>query len=433
MESVAGMGLALKHPLTALRTTTPVVDKVTPTTPPKVLPTAPRRGRKLALAAVIVVVLGVAGFVSWRAFLSPVTVSVAPVQSNVRAQVFGLGTIGARVQSNVGFKVAGVLFALKADQGDRAKAGQVLAQLDARDIEAQLALAKAGVAQARANIDKAKADVVSATANLANTKAIAARRAALVKNGYATVEETQTADAAARVAGANLGAAQSLVTVAEAALQSAEAQEAFEEATLANYTLYAPYDAWVVSRNLELGSATNPGQSVYTLVAAHTVWALGYVDERLAGRLSVGQPAEIILRSNPATPIPGHVERVEIQSDAVNEERLVDVAFDQVPDNIHLAEQAEVIITVGVLPRAILVQPSAVTDFRGDRGAGGNGAVWTVEQGRIERRQVTFGPELLDGRLPILEGLPANCAVVAAPVSGLRVGRAARIAEVPTS
>lgn len=59
-RQVAGMGLTQKHPLTALRTTTPVVDKVTPTTPPKVLPTAPRRGRKVALAAVIVFVLGLA-------------------------------------------------------------------------------------------------------------------------------------------------------------------------------------------------------------------------------------------------------------------------------------------------------------------------------------------------------------------------------------
>jgi HlyD family secretion protein len=427
------MGLMSELPQTVLRTATPVEDKVTPAPHREIPQGAPKRGRQLAWLLLVIAVLALTGFLSWSIFLSPVTVSIVPVEANVREQVFGLGTVGARIQSNVGFKVAGVLFALKADQGDRVQAGQVLARLDARDIEAQLALAKAGVAQARANIDKAKADVVSATANLANTKAIAARRAALVKNGYATVEETQTADAAARVASANFGAAQSLVTVAEAALESAEAQEAFEEATLANYTLHAPYDAWVVSRNLELGSAANPGQSVYTLVAAHTVWALGYVDERLAGRLSVGQPAEIILRSNPATPIPGHVERVEIQSDAVNEERLVDVAFDQIPDNIHLAEQAEVIITMRVLPRAILVQPSAATDFRGDRGAGGNGTVWTVEQGRIERRQVTFGPELLDGRLPILEGLPANSAVVAAPVSGLRVGRAARIAEVPHS
>ena len=227
-----------------------------------------------------------------------------------------------------------------------------------------------------------------------------------------------------RVATANLASAQSGVAVAEAALQSAEAQEAFEQATLANYSLYAPYDAWIASRNLELGSSPNPGQSVFTLVAPDTVWAVGYVDERLAGRLAIGQPAEIILRSNPAASIPGHVERIEVQSDAVNEERLVDVAFDRAPTDIHLAEQAEVRITTGVAPKAVAVPANAVSDLRD-----GRGLVWVVKNGRLERRKVKFGSELLDGRLPILEGVSEDEAVVATPVPGMRVGRPAVLAK----
>ena len=226
------------------------------------------------------------------------------------------------------------------------------------------------------------------------------------------------------MATANLASAKSGVAVAEASLQSAEAQEAFEQATLANYSLYAPYDAWIVSRNLELGSMPNPGQSVFTLVAADTVWAVGYVDERLAGRLAIGQPAEIILRSNLTTSVPGHVERIEVQSDAVNEERLVDVAFDKVPADIHLAEQAEVVITTGVLPSAVVVPQNAVSDLKD-----GRGLVWTVRNGRLERSQVNIGSELLDGRLPILAGVPDDAAVVATPVPGMHVGRPANVAK----
>lgn len=375
--------------------------------------------------ALLIVLAGVcASLLVWWAYFSPVTVSAAPIQSNVREQVFGLGVVGARVQSNVGFKVAGVLVALKADQGDRAQAGQLLAQLDARDVEAQLAVAKAGVAQARANVEKAEADVVSAGATLGNARAVSARRNRLVEKGFASVEEAQTNEAAMRVASANLDSAQSGVAVAQAALQSAEAQEAFEQATLANYSLYAPYDAWIVSRNLELGSMPNPGQSVFTLVAANTVWAVDYVDERLAGRLAIGQPAEIVLRSKPAVSIPGHIERIEVQSNSVNEERLVDVAFDKIPADVHLAEQAEVLITTGMLPSAVVVPASAVSDLKD-----GHGVVWMARNGRLERSQVNFGPELLDGRLPILEGVPKDAAVVAAPVSGMRAGRPANIAK----
>jgi HlyD family secretion protein len=411
----------------ALRTTVPGLGKTVPTDRPGAIQGAPHRGRYIVWAMLVVVALAIAGSLSWFVFFSPVTVSVAPVQSNVRQQVFGLGTVGARVQSNIGFEVAGVLVALGADQGDQVRIGQVLAQLDVRDMEAQVAVAKAGVAQARAGLEKAKADVEGIAANLANAKSIAGRRAALVGKGFATVEETQTTDALARVATGNLASAKAGVVVAEAAVQSAEAQQAFQEAILATHTLRAPYDAWVISRNLELGSMPNPGQSVFTLVAENTVWVRSYVDERLAGRLSLGQPVEIILRSNPAQPIPGHIGRIEIQSDAVNEERLVDVAFDQVPDNIHLAEQAEIVITTGTLARTVLVPSTAVSDLRN-----GRGTVWTVEDGRLARREVGFGPELLDGRMPVLDGLPLDAKVVAAPVSGARVGRAVRIAEVPT-
>jgi len=416
---------AFKYPFTGSPKATPPVDKATAAISPDIATGRPSRGR-LASAVLVVIALGVAVFLSWFVFFSPMTIQVAPAEANVREEVFGLGTVGARVQSNVGFKVTGVLAALKVDQGDRVRAGQVLAKLDARDVEAQLSLAKAGVAQARANVEKAKADVGSAQATLANAKAISARRAKLVKNKYISTEEAETTEAAVHVAAANLESAQSSVTVAEAALQSAQAQAAFQEATLAYYTLYAPYDAWVVSRNLELGSMPPPGQSVFTLVAAHTVWVSAYVDERLAGPLRLGQPAEIRLRSSPATPIPGHVERIEIQSNPVTEERLVDVAFDRIPDNIHLAGQAEVYITTGVLPRAVLVPAAAVLDWKRGRRIG---TVWTVENGRLERRQVTFGAELLDARLPIVGGLPAGAEVVAAPTEGLRVGRPAHVSE----
>jgi HlyD family secretion protein len=55
--------------------------------------------------------------------------------------------------------------------------------------------------------------------------------------------------------------------------------------------------------------------------------------------------------------------------------------------------------------------------------------VWTLEQGRLAQRRVTFGPQLVDGRLPIVAGLPDGAEVVLAPQAGLRIGRAATVAE----
>ena len=226
------MGSMPSHSFTALRTLEPPAQAPIVAAPRFLSGGKPLRGRSAIFTLLIVAAAILGGLLIWWAYFSPVPVSVAPVQADIREQVFGLGTVGARVQSNVGFKVAGVLVALKADQGDRVQAGHLLAQLDARDVEAQLALAKAGVAQALANIDKSKSDVVSAAATLENAQAVSARRNSLVEKGFASVEEAQTNEAVKRVATANLASAKSGVRVADATLQSAEAQEAFEQATL---------------------------------------------------------------------------------------------------------------------------------------------------------------------------------------------------------
>ena len=380
--------------------------------------------RVLALAALIALLVALAGFVGWRALLRPVMVEVGSVGTNVPVQVFGLGTVSARVQSAVGFKLAGILVALNVDSGDRVSAGSVLARLDAREVAAQLGHANAGVLQARASLVKAHADVAAGEANRANATAVAGRRSELAKSGHASVEEAQTTRTAELTAIATLGIARAGVDVADAAVTAAEAQVTYMQAVLDNYTLRAPYDALVVARNLQLGAMPLPGQTVFTLVDPATIWVLGYVDERLAGGIALGQPAEITLRSEPGRRFPGHVARIEIQSDAVNEERLVEVAFDAIPRDIHLAEQAEVVITTGSLDRAVLVPQTAVSGLHD-----GHGTVWTVEDGRLARHDVTVAAPLLDGRLPILDRLPGDIQVVISPASGLRVGRTAVVAE----
>lgn len=382
-----------------------------------------RRGRDWRGAAswmVAFLVVAAAAVGLWRHFAQPITVRVASVQKDVPEEVFGLGTVGADVQSAVGFKVAGVINEIDANEGDHVRTGQVLARLDARDIVAQLAVDKAAVEQSRAAIVKALADVANAQASLTNAIAVARRREALVKQGLVSVEEAQSDVAAEQQAKANLRAARAEVKTAQAALAGAVAAVASEEATLSYYTLRAPYDAWVLARNLNLGAMPVPGQAVFTLVEPRTIWVLGYVDERLAGRLRIGQAAEIVLRSEPGRRYPGHVARIEIQSDPVNEERLVDVTFDKLPAHVHLAEQAEVYIRMGLLVRTVTVPQTAIAGL-----ADGRGTIWTVEQGRLRQRQLIFGPALLNGSLPVISGLPRGAQIVVAPMVGLRIGRKA--------
>jgi HlyD family secretion protein len=386
----------------------------------------PRLGsrRRLIWAAALAILVVAAGFGAWARFFSPVKVTVARPAADVAVQVFGLGTVEARVTSQVGFKIAGLLVDLRADVGDRVAKGAVLARLDDREQKAQVARAQAAVEQAESNLQKSVAGVAKASATYNNNKRINERLQRLVKTNAASVEAADNAQAAEDAARADLNLANSDVLVAKAAIDDAKAQQQLQTATLDFHTLTAPYDAMVTARQKELGSALTAGQPVFTLVDPTTIWVLAYIDESKAGEIKVGEPAQIVLRSHANVRLQGRVARIEPESDRVNEERKVEVAFDQIPADVNIGEQAEVYITTVHLPRALLVPEAAIVGLEKN-----GGTVWTVENGRLEKRQVTFGHRLLDGRYEIAGGVPEGAAVVAQLRSGLRVGRAATIAS----
>jgi HlyD family secretion protein len=373
----------------------------------------------LAVGAGVVVVIA-AGI--WSILSAAVDVQVAQLERSVAVQVFGLGTVEARVTSKVGFKVAGILVDLAADVGDRVAKGAVLARLDDREQSAQVARAKAAVEQTEANLQKAKASVEKAEANYTNTKSISERRQALLQGNNTSVETAQTAQAARDAALGDLNLAKSDVLVANANISDAKAQSQLQSATLDFYKLTAPYDAMVTARLKELGSALGAGEAVFTLIDPKSVWVLAYIDESKAGEIEIGEPAEVVLRSRPGRRIAGRVARIEPESDRVNEERRVEIAFDTLPSGSNLGEQAEVYITTRRLPQALLVPEAAIVGLAKNRGM-----VWTVEGGYLQQREVTLGHRLLDGRYEIAGGLPEKTAVVVRLRGGLRVGRAAKI------
>jgi HlyD family secretion protein len=354
----------------------------------------------------------------WALFVRPIEVQVSEIQRDVPIQVFGLGTVEAQVLSRVGFEVAGTLIEQRADYGDRVEAGALLARLNSREQEARVAQARAAVAQAESAIRQATAGVERAQATLTLKAQVNERRQQLVQKGNVSTEATEDARAAYDIARADLAQARSAVETARANLEQAKALALFEEARLAKYALYAPYDAVVVSRNRELGSMLNPGEQLFSLVDPKTVWVLAYVDEAKAGRVRVGQRADVTLRSLADRRLAGRVTRIDIESDRVNEERRVYVRCDDCPAEFHLGEQAEIVINIAELSEARLVPQIAVIGLQGR-----HGVVWTVENGRLAQRAVMFGQRTLDGRLELLDGLPPGAEVVARPDSGLRVGR----------
>jgi len=257
-----------------------------------------RNRMSLVLLAVLLAAAGLTGG-GWRLWLRPVAVQTIDVAPDVPVQIFGLGTVEARVTSRIGFKVGGVLKELRADLGDRVTAATVLARLDIREQQARLGRAQAVVAQSQASILRAEAGVERAQAAHTNAVATNERRQALLPRRDVSPEAADAAKAAMEITRAELDVARSDLAVARAGAADARASAQLEEVTLDLHTLAAPYDAVVLARLKEPGSVLAPGEAVFTLIDPATVWVLAYVDEARAGSIRVGQPAEIVLRSAP--------------------------------------------------------------------------------------------------------------------------------------
>lgn len=348
----------------------------------------------------------------------PLVVNVVSVKEKVAIEVYGLGTIEARIVSSVGFEVGATLIELNVDQGDKIEKGAVLARLHSTEQEAKTEIAAAAVEAAKAKLEKAQAALPKLESTLDFYKISNKRSKALLPRGSIGEEEAEQDQLNEDVSAAELAIARKDVLLMEAELAEAQAQYNFEKTLLDHHTLMAPYDALIINRHKELGAVISPGEPVFTLVDPKTVWVLGYVDEARAGDIQVGQSARVRLRSYPNTEFEGRVSRIDIESDRVSEERRVYVSCTNCPEKFHLGEQAEIFVYTATLSNALTVPETAVEQFDG-----ANGYIWIVQKKRLHRTPVTFGDRTLDGFLEITGGVDIDADIVTTHPRGLREGR----------
>lgn len=380
-----------------------------------------RRGRIVGSLAIAGAVAAAAvAFASMR----PLTLPVARTERSVPLQVYGLGTVEARILSDVGFEVAAALAELHADHGDRVPKGKILARLHSAEQEAKVAKAKAGLLNAEAALVSAEAAVAKSKAILAQKEVTNKRRQALLGRQVTSAEAAGESEKEEIVARADVAATEANIAVAKAQIEDAKAQLRFDQVLLEHHVLASPYDALVVKRHREIGAVLKAGETLFTLIDPASVWALAFIDEARAGAIRLEHPAQVKLRSRPQDAFPARVVRIGIESDRVSEERRVYVACEVCPDSIHLGEQIEVFITTSVLDQALLLPEHAIESFDG-----ASGKVWTIEKGRLQKRVAKFGARTLDGRVQVLDGLPPDASLVTAPPKDARLGRAARPAN----
>lgn len=378
--------------------------------------------RKSWLIGGLILVTAIAA--GWFMTNRPLAVEVVMPEDYVQLRLYGLGTVEAHIVSKIGFEVGAAVTELAADAGDRVKKGQVVARLHSTEQEAKVARAEAGATAAQSAQEKAGAAIQRYKAILGQKEAANRRQQQLARTDSTSAQKAEEAQRDVDIAKADLAVALADLAVISAQVGEAKAALELEKVLLAHYTLYAPFDADIVTRYAETGVVVKAGDPIFALVDPATIWVQAYVDEERAGQLALNQKAKVRLRSKPDTQFNAVIARIGLESDRVNEERKVWLTCGDCPAGMVLGEQAEVRITTGERARALMVPEVAIRQFDGFRGH-----VWLVQNGRLIDKELTFGARDDRGRVELTEPLPDGSSIVSMPPKNAEEGRMVTIRD----
>jgi HlyD family secretion protein len=379
-----------------------------------------RYGKRLSLgaAALVVLLLGLKLTV-----LAPYQVkSTSLTPRDVQQEAFGVGTVETKVTVSVGSKITNRITRLMVDQGDRVRRGQLLATLENEDFQAQVTQAERDLVRAGHDLVANQAAIRQAEANLALAQKNYERYRALFRENFVAEIDLDQKKNEFIVSQEAINVLSAQRKSLEEQQQRAQAAVGFAKANLAYTYVYAPCDGVVVSRDAEEGDAVVAGVPLFRIADTSCVWARAYIDETVAGPIRLGQLARVILRSQPAQSYPGHVARVEVASDRVTEERVIDVKFTAPSDAPPIGEQVEVHIVTAQKLRAPALPRQALVP------SGKSYGVWLIQGSRVHWREVQIGISDPSGWIEVVSGVEKTDRVaVASPEILTRLSENARV------
>jgi macrolide-specific efflux system membrane fusion protein len=279
-----------------------------------------RRKRRLALAALIVALLG-GGAVTAKTFFgktneAPIT-TVTVTQGDVEKTVTSLGKLKPKDYVDVGTQVSGQLKKVHVKIGDRVKKGDLIAEIDATVYETRVRTDKA-------NLDNLRAQLVQQQAEANLARQLATRNQDLLKERAISQETVESNLSALKVANAKVAATQAQIRASQATLDG-------DVANLGYTKIYAPMSGTVVSQTSLQGQTVNAAQQAPVIVRVAdletmTVWA--QVAEADVVKVKAGVPAYFTTLGNTAQRWTGTVRQVMPTPETVNDVVLYNVLVD---------------------------------------------------------------------------------------------------------
>ncbi len=300
-----------------------------------------------------------------------------------------VGSVAARIETDLGFPLVGTIAERPVSAGDTVKKDEVLARLDPEDLDASLRAAEAGVAVAEAQLR-------SATDARDRAQELASRGA-----GSAT----------------RLEDASRALVAAEARLEQARAALARAEDLRGLATLTAPQDGVVTAVSAEPGDTLSAGQPVVRLAATGEREIVIDLSEQDVATLSTGTAFTARLAANAAVSAEAVLTRIDPVAERATRTRRLHLTLTDPPDGFRLGALARVTPEARadagvVLPAGAILTPDTAP------------AVWVVAPGdrSVSRTDVVLGPSV-GGFVIVATGLAAGDEVVTKGIHSLQDGQ----------
>ena len=411
---------------------------MSPDSPPSGL----RRGARLAflllvvmLAATVVVFSGIRTRVKTAAAVKqqtldlsvPVVSVIHPKRGALRDEVVLPGNIQAYIDSPIYARASGYLKTWYADIGARVKAGQLLAEIEAPEIDQQVRQAKATVQQAEASLEQARANLAQGKTNLELARVTADRWKNLIAKGAVSKQENDQYQAQYQAQLANVQALEKAIAAAQSNVSSDEANVSRLQEMQGFEQVKAPFEGVITARNTDVGALINagnsgPAQELFHMAATARLRVYVEVPQVYSRSAVPGVTADLTLAEFPGRHFSGKLVRTAQSIDASTRTLLTEIAVDNASGVLLPGAYAQVHLKLdSVTPSLVLPVNALLFRSEGLR-------VGVVRDGdKAELLAVTLGNDY-GTEVEVVSGLSEADSVIVNPPDSLLSGATVRVA-----
>jgi RND family efflux transporter MFP subunit len=329
------------------------------------------------------------------------TVSVVHPQHTAPSQEVVLpASVQAYMDSPIYARTNGYLKSWNADIGAHVKAGQLLAEIDAPEVNQQL--------------HQALADLATAEANVHLAQITSDRYAGLLKTDSVSKQDADNAES-------DFAAKKTIVQSAQANVKRQEDLQSFEK-------IYAPFAGVITARNTDVGALIDSGSSggarteLFHIAQPDRLRVYVNVPEAYSQAAKPGLMADLTLSEFPGRPFPGKLVRTAGSIDPASRTLLVEIAVNNPTGELFSGAYAEVHLKLPS-PQASLILPVDTLMFRAE-----GLRVVVVNNGQAELRPITIGHDF-GSQVEVVAGLTGDESVVSNPPDSIESGEKVRVTE----